>query len=1616
MKKSNHYVIVIVSLIILLAFSLSLYINRPPASVALASEITMEPTEQDSAGIALETKFVLSADSALDAQFIQENLSIEPVLDFTVSKDGKDRKKVIISPKQPLEPQKVYKFILSSENRPSFTWAFQTKGDFKIVSTLPANKSTGVPQNTGIEITFSHINFENLPQFFTISPAVEGNFEIHKKTAAFVPKSLEPETLYTVIIKKGLPLSGSSQTLKEDYTFQFETLEKSQDDQRIELAFFRPVSEFSSSEKPVFQFGYYGTDEKALPKTIDFTVYRYKTAEDYISALSQRQKIPFWAYLSRQNYREDVSGLETAAKFSLPVRNFDDTTFVEFPDVMPAGYYIAQAVTKDGGTCQIWFEVTDLAVYAAVDKNQTLVWVNDLKQGKPVSGAQVRLWKTEASSATDNTGLAKISSPGADITQVYPIISKDGKEAVAAIYPKYQFYYGDELYDDFAKDYWKYIYLDRSLYKPDSVVNFWGLIKPRKKDAKPINDITVSLISSQVENAIPIETKNISLEGFSYIGNIKLPNLTPGYYYLEVKSGGHVISFKGFEVATYTKPAYQLDVSSSKKAVFAGDRVDFDVKAAFFEGTPVPNTPLEYYIQGYNKGSVVTNSEGNATISFSPEYKKDEYGFLQYAALFLTAKLPEAGDINTEAPLFVLNNDIKISATGDVKEKIAKIEVTLDKLTVDKVNSGSADPWDENSYIDGRAANRPLKVRVFREVWKKYETGTYYDFINKKVQPRYEYEYSKVLESETEATTGKDGKALLNLPVKSEDSYIIEITAMDFRGNPAVYEYRIMGSGWPQDYGYTWYHLEGKPSYKANENVELSMKQNEAPISSRPQGFLYITSRDGIMGSYVEDEPKFQITFKKDLIPNFWVKGVYFDGRNYHEAYDFLVRYDSAEKGLNISIKTDKDEYKPKDTVNAEIEVKDKEGKPVEALVNLNLVDEALYALRQQYTDILDSIYSDFYDSGIRMTGYTHESPDGSPGGGAEGGGEGGSARMDFKDTVLFKTVSTNKDGKVKLSFSVPDNLTAWRLTCQAVTEDLFAGTKTAPIVVKLPFFVTAVTNDAYLTGDKPVIPIRAFGDKLKSGMPVSYMITLKGPENTLSETLSGSAFTPASLSLPALEKGKYELAISAKTSGDLADKLILNFNVLDSLLEKQQVDFWLMSEDLKISGAENTLTTLTFSDYQRSQYLNMLLKLRWADGSRIDQYLAPIKAQNLLKEYFNDLDLDITAGGKEDINLLKYQTEEGGIALLPYSSADLELSAKLAALCSDEFDKAALANYFYKIAEDPTESRERSIVALCGLSSLNEPVLTELKIFSSRKDLTVKEQLYLSLAFLDIGDKSSASSCIKGVLSKYGEDLKTQMRIKYGTDQDDILEATSLASVVCAGLNMEEQNKLEAYVADNSPKDMLFYIEELMFLENALPNLPKNQASFEYVLEGKTEKVTLEPGKTFSLMVTPEKLAGLKFKNIQGKVGITAVYPKAFDASAASSLDGVKISRSYQSSQGKAKTSFKAGDLIKVNVSYAFGKTAPDGLYLLTDILPAGLKIVETPFYRGAGDNYTRYPILIDGQKVMFVVYEKKNWTLNYYARIVNPGEFKAEPAIIQHMTSGIVYGASSEDRMNTK
>jgi len=1610
MGNPKRFIALLLTVTILMAIGVSVFSRRN--TPALAAEITMEPTKHDSAGIDLDTEFSLSADDSLDPGFIRDNLTVEPRIDFVVKRNVKDKQKVTVIPKKPLDPQMVYKFALSPEGEIPVKWAFQTKGDFKVISTLPRNESTGVPTGTGIEINFSHLNFEKLPEHFSISPKVEGTFEIHKKTAVFVPKNLEHSTLYTVTISKGLPLAGSDQVLKEDFVFQFETEEVGAEPYYFHLD--KSIYEFGTSEEPLFLLNYYSSDNSVKTGDAELLVYRYKDAREYIKALIEQESIPTWAYRSREKYRTDISQLEQVAKILAPIKKYDYTKFVELSEPMPPGYYLAN-VTIQGSQRQVWFQVTDLSIYAAGDKDQTYVWVNDIAKGSPVPKAKIELYDSEKTALTDNDGLVKLETPQESSRGVYAIISQEAREAVATV-QRSRWDIAMNKRREIASDYWKYLYLDRMLYKPDDIINFWGLVTPRAAKAKSVEKVTVVLSQGgSIDNAV-IESKEVKLDDFVFTGSLKLPNLSPGYYYLMVKTDDDVIlSSSGFEVQVYSKPAYTLEAEPNKKAIFAGDTVDFKVNAAFFEGTAAAHIPLEYFIDDGVKGNFKTDDEGNAHIKYSPKYEKGIHSPVLRRNLYLTAKLPESGDITGFSQVMVLNNDIEISASsGKPKNGKATLDIVIDKLSIDKVNSNKIDPWDPDAFKDGSAPNKRVKIQVFREVWEKQEAGEYYDFINKRVETRYNYQYKKVPETTGEVATDQNGKAVFTFPIQNKESYVVEVMAQDFRGNPAIQEIYVLGPDLYREFDYTWYNIENAKTsndYVVGEKINLSMKRNEAAISPRPKGFLFFMCRNGILGGKVQDTTNFNTTFDKGLIPNFWVKGIYFDGRYYHEASEYPIYYNKQEKALNLKVTTDKGEYKPKDTVKVEVKVTDKNGKPVKAKVNLNLVDEALYALQDQQVDILSAIYDDHYGSGIEVIFMTHEPPF-SHFSGAEQGGEGGSERKDFRDAVLFKTLTTDNRGKAAVSFEVPDNLTTWRLTCQAVTKDLAAGTKTAPVVVRQPFFVDMVLNNIYLVGDKPIIPLRASGDSLKAGSDIRYETVLKSGDKTQTEALMGKAFSEVCLPLPSLTEGKYELTVTGKTADGLVDTLTLDFAVVNTLMTREQVDFALLDEKLKIKGAEDSMTTLSFADYQRSQYLDMLWRLQWSTGSRIDQKIAPRIAGKLLKQYFSDME---PVEVDKEIPLTEFQTPEGGIAILPYGGADLELSTKLAVLYGKAFDRNSLSNYFYKIADDPSESRERSLIALCGLSALDEPVLNEILILSREKDLTVKEQIYLSLALMELGDEPSATRHLKNIIQQKAQELGSMLRINPGGEQDDILEATAMTAVLAAGLNLGEQNRLQAYVIDNTASDILLYIEQLMFLGKVLPRLTEEETSFNYTIDGKEQKVVLKPGEVFTLHLAPEKLATLKFGNIKGKMGVTALYNKENELLSEYTSDGVKMTRKYEVA-GNTSGAFDVEDLIKIHITYEFGPTAPDGPYLIYDFLPAGVKIASRPYQWGMDESKLGYPVEVNGQKITFVAYEKKKQDFYYYARAINSGKFKAEPAVIQHMASGKVYGVTKSAGMELK
>lgn len=1642
LKNTYFRIVAIVTVIVVISgiFYFGNIGSRPGISpqMAKAAEVTLEAADQDSLGISTETDFILTSDVALSPAAVRSCLTVEPGMEFDVKETSGENKQFCITPKTVLASNKIYGFRFNDDS-----WAFQTRSDFRIIRTLPRDKANGVPVNSGIEITFSHDNYKDLNEYFEITPKVEGFFERHKGTAVFAPKSLKPGTIYTVKIKKGLGVKGSDETLKQDYVFQFETQSPDAADNKrrsLEIYFNRNLYEYSSDEKPLVNFTYYRYENQKDDINVTVDLYQYSDVDHFISTLEKYFETPYWAVYARKTHREDVSNLSKIAAFKTPIQNVGYNNFILFPEELGKGFYLAETtfkhrITGEVSVHQVWLQISDASGYVSVSNNKTLVWVNSVPDGVPLPDTTVELKDGGILGKTGEDGTFVIDTPEglADIEKdqntyrFLKVISPEYGTCVIPLYKDGYFYYNrDPQYN-----YWKYVYFDRELYLPEDTINFWGLIKPRE-GIEAGKKLTIELEKSRTygyygSSAVITKKEIIMSEDYTFTGSLKLPNLSPGNYRILFKMDGEEITSKWFEVQTYTKPAYKIDIEQDKKAVFSGkDEISFNVKASFFEGTPVSSMELSYDSSS-GSGKVITDEKGQARIAFVPVYNvRRGCNACEYFSVYNT--LPEAGDIRGSANFMAFHNDMYLESSSLLTDKGAEIKVKLNEITLDRINNTDRQEETQNAYysvseyIGEPVAGHVIKGEILENCWEKEEAGQYYDFINKEVRTKYRYRHYTVHVSDFTVTTDDAGEGTFIFPSEEDKSYTIKLETVDgmeriITQEKYVYGSKIANYGW----GYwDYYRLEEdkekQKCYGVGEEYSLTFKNNTEVL---PEGgknrFLYLVGRNGLKDYEVKTSAHFSAMFEETDIPNLYVTGVYFNGRTYYQTSSHFIRFNNKERELDIAVTPDKESYRPGEEVTLNIKVMDFEGNTREAEVNISLVDEAMFMLMNQRVDTLNSLYASSLPSGIIADGYSHWCPDISDKPVAECG-EGEGERKDFKDTAFFGTVRTDRKGNGQITFKVPDNLTSWRATYQCVTGDLWAGSGNIPIKVKLPFFVDMVLNENYLEGDAPEIAIRSFGTGITSGDDVEFTVSaqslLEGEK-----VFTAKAFETVYVPLSELEEGKHSITIMGTVGSGLKDILTRDINVYKTYLEKERTDYYTLKKGMRIKGSKEGLTKLIFTDEGRGKYLSPLNNLYYTYGKRIDQRLAKLYSYNLLKEYF-DADIEEPV----DLNAHSYQTPDGGIAVVPYSDCEPELSAKIAALGPEIFDTNSLKDYFYKILFESGESDEEAGAALWGLAALNEPVLNQINSMLQLDEITVKTKLYLGLASWELGNGNDAGHIFREIVKSYGEVKKSYLIINSGSDRDDTLELTSLAAVLGMRVNAPESKDMYNYIRNNSTKDILVYLEKLMYLSAALERTDSEPVGFTYILDGERIEKKLKAGDTCQLLLHAKNLKKFKVVDVKGDVGITCIYDEIFKPDDLEETRDITISRQYLVN-GKSTKEFDERDLIKVVIDCRFGNNALEGLYQVTDFLPSGLKIVAAPYSRGLRYSNIRYPYEISGQKISFYLYNsnyrnkrRERSPIVYYARVVSKGEFRAQGALVQDLKTGGEIKTTEEERIIIK
>ena len=576
------------------------------------------------------------------------------------------------------------------------------------------------------------------------------------------------------------------------------------------------------------------------------------------------------------------------------------------------------------------------------------------------------------------------------------------------------------------------------------------------------------------------------------------------------------------------------------------------------------------------------------------------------------------------------------------------------------------------------------------------------------------------------------------------------------------------------------------------------------------------------------------------------------------------------------------------------------------------------------------------------------------------------------------------------MHFDLSDDLTSWHMTAVAVSGALDSGLASVQIPVGLPFLVDATLAREYLVGDQPVLRVRAYGERLTAGDRVRFIVS--APSLGLAPTtVEAAAFESVRVPLPAMIAGDHAIRIDglATVGGEsLDDAIIRTVHVIDTRLGTLASSYDVLDADFTPKGGAG-LTRYVITDEGRGRFISMLEELASSDSARFDSAAAAELARQLLIEEFHVPDGSLPTTGFDSSRY-----ERDGIALLPYASADIFLTARAALVAGSKVDTLQLRG---ALAAWPTTTREQRIVALAGLAGLGDDVLGELRGFDVAA-LTVREQLWLGLGLAAAGDEAAARAIERGLLEASGERHGPWARLAVGSTVDQSLEASALLLLLAGRLGDPIAYDIWLYIADHPSTEQMFPLELLGFAQAMLERLPREAARFAVTVAGERTEVELDPGGAYVLVLTSGQRATLAFAPIQGKLAVVTSWT-ATDA-ALPKGGNVQVTRTVSPGDN-------APDDRLVHVSYrvTVGPGTTKGCYRLTDLLPSGLApVVGEAGWPGESEEapsknaYESWPYEVDGQRVSWCASPRAvGYTYVYAARVVSPGTYRWEPAVIQ-------------------
>jgi len=350
----------------------------------------------------------------------------------------------------------------------------------------------------------------------------------------------------------------------------------------------------------------------------------------------------------------------------------------------------------------------------------------------------------------------------------------------------------------------------------------------------------------------------------------------------------------------------------------------------------------------------------------------------------------------------------------------------------------------------------------------------------------------KLIQS-TDARTGADGFAHLDIPLGKTGSFTIRVTSRTPEGRDVQGESWIWVTGSDAEmWGGEERQIQlvtDKASYKIGDTAHVLV------LNAIPDSMLLVTSegRTILSKELVKTQgtqTTVDIPITKESQPNVFVDVVFVRNDKIYEGRKSL-KVPAKEQRLNIAITPSKGQFIPGEAATYTVTATDANGKPVQAELSVGVVDDAIYSVRPESSgDIVNAFYQQRYGEVVTNNSLTFyfQGEAGKKSLQLAGGGGGAfraprrlalaqikagdlvqpKIRKAFPDTAFWAAeVRTDSRGQAKVSMKFPDSLTTWRTTVRGITMDTKGGFSTNKVLVRKNLILRLAVPRFFRIGDE---------------------------------------------------------------------------------------------------------------------------------------------------------------------------------------------------------------------------------------------------------------------------------------------------------------------------------------------------------------------------------------------------------------------------------------------------------------------------------------------------------------------------------------------------------------------